>query len=78
MKRNKRIISLLWALLLFGFTVYAALDTFVIKHSYVVVEETPPTTQTAETARTAEAVVDAMPGATAMQPATVAASVSRP
>ena len=74
MKRNKRIISLLWALLLFGFTVYAALDTFVIKHSYVVVEETPPATQTAETARTTEAVVDTMPGATAMQPATVAAT----
>ena len=38
MTKGKRIVTILWALLLFGFTVYAALDTFVIAHSYAVVE----------------------------------------
>ena len=38
MTKGKRVVTLLWALLLFGFTVYAALDTFVIAHSYAVVE----------------------------------------
>ena len=39
MKKWKRIVSLIWALLLFAFTVYAALDTFVIEHSYALVQE---------------------------------------
>ena len=38
MTKGKRVVTILWALLLFGFTVYAALDTFVIAHSYAVVE----------------------------------------
>ena len=38
MNRGKRILSFLWAVLLFGFTLYAALDTFVIEHSYSVIE----------------------------------------
>ena len=38
MTKGKRIVTILWALLLFWFTVYAALDTFVIAHSYTVVE----------------------------------------
>ena len=39
MRKSKRVLALLWALLLFGFTVYAALDTFVLERSYAVVEE---------------------------------------
>ena len=38
-------LNLLWALLLFGFTLYAALDTFVIERSYAEVEAFPPTPQ---------------------------------
>ena len=45
MKQSKRMVTLIWALLLFGFTVYAALDTFVIEHSYVTVEESLPFAQ---------------------------------
>ena len=35
---------LIWTVLLFGFTVYAALDTFVIQHAYAVVEASPTPT----------------------------------
>ncbi len=38
MKRSHRMISFLWAFFLFGFTVFAALDTFVIQHAYISVE----------------------------------------
>ena len=48
MRKRKQIVSILWALLLFGFTVYAALDTFVIRHAYTVVEAESPAEQTAE------------------------------
>ena len=49
MRKGKQIFSIVWALLLFGFTVYAALDTFVIRHAYTVVEAESPAEQTAET-----------------------------
>ena len=45
MHRGKRIASLLWAALLFGFTIYAALDTFVIERSYAVAKA-PASVQT--------------------------------
>ena len=48
MRKGKQIFSIVWALLLFGFTVYAALDTFVIRHAYTVVEAESPAEQTAE------------------------------
>ena len=38
MSKAKKVTAILWTLLLFGFTVFAALDTFVIAHSYTVVE----------------------------------------
>ena len=37
--KRRNMLSLLWGLLLFGFTVYAALDTFIIQRPYIVVEE---------------------------------------
>ena len=49
MRKSKRILNLLWAVLLFGFTAYAALDTFVIRHSYVLVEEDTSGAPAAET-----------------------------
>ena len=69
MKGSKRILSLLWGVLLFGFTAYAALDTFVIRRSYVVVETDTPGMQATETAAeslpapaSAPAAVQAVPG----------------
>ena len=50
MTQGKRIVTALWALLLFGFTVYAALDTFVIRRTYTVVESESATVQTEEAA----------------------------
>lgn len=44
MQRKKRMAVLIWTVLLFGFTVYAALDTFVIQHAYAVVEASPTPT----------------------------------
>lgn len=41
MRNSKRVVSLLWTMILFGFTVYAILDTFVIERAYVFVEEKP-------------------------------------
>lgn len=67
MKRSKRILSLAWALLLFGFTVYAGLDTFVIEHSYAVVEETTAAAQMTETAQATQTVVEIAPGVGAVQ-----------
>ena len=52
MKQGKKIMSFVWAILLFGFTAYAALDTFVIEHSYAAVEE--PTVALATAAVTEE------------------------
>jgi len=45
MKHAKKLLSLLWAMLLFSFTVYAALDTFVIEHTYATVEASASTAQ---------------------------------
>ena len=66
MRKSKRVLALLWALLLFGFTVYAALDTFVLERSYAVVEE-QATAQTAEVVTTPGATLEATaaPSATA-------------
>lgn len=61
MRKRKQIVSILWALLLFGFTVYAALDTFVIRHAYTVVEAESPAEQTAE------ATAESTPPATVIQ-----------
>ncbi len=62
MKRNKRVWSLLWALFLFVYTVYAALDTFVIPHSYVVVEESPSSVlHTQAGSQTSAAVIEVTP-----------------
>ena len=49
MKRSNRILNLLWAMLLFGFTMYAALDTFVIERSYALAEPAASGMQAAET-----------------------------
>ena len=77
MSKAKKITTIAWILLLFGFTVYAALDTFVIKHSYTVVEAASPAVQTPETVveitpsasssvnMEQTAVISAMPEATA-------------
>ena len=61
MRKGKQIYSIVWALLLFGFTVYAALDTFVIRHAYTVVEAESPAEQTAE------ATAESTPPATVIQ-----------
>ena len=76
MRNVKKIMGLLWALLLFGFTAYAALDTFVIEHTYTVVEETVPSVQVSEPIPSQESVAepvsvtDAAPEATASPAAT--------
>lgn len=76
MRNVKKIMGLLWALLLFGFTAYAALDTFVIEHTYTVVEETVPSAQVSELIPSQESVAepvsvtDAAPEATASPAAT--------
>ena len=71
MSKGKKIASLLWALLLFGFTVYAALDTFVIQHAYTVVEEAASAVQAAAAAETPATVVEIT------APATSAATVEQ-
>ena len=76
MKRSKRIASLLWAMLLFGFTVYAALDTFVIEHAYIVVEEPTPAAESTESTRQPETVVEITPSVTAVLTAAGSATPS--
>ena len=71
MKRSKRIVSLMWALLLLGFTAYTALDTFVIEHSYAVVEETASAAPTAQSEQQAITPVEIASSATAAPAATV-------
>ena len=71
MKRSKRIVSLMWALLLLGFTAYAALDTFVIEHSYAVVEETSSAATTVQSEQQAITPVEIASSATAAPAATV-------
>ena len=56
MKKRKRAFCLIWALLLFGFTVYAALDTFVIEHTYSTAESVAPVGQTSDDVQPAETV----------------------
>ena len=73
-KRSKRIVSLLWALFLLGFTVYVALDTFVIEHSYAVVEETTSSVMEAEGTPSAESCVEITPSVTAVQTTTISAT----
>ena len=74
MKRGKRILSFLWALLLFGFTVYAALDTFVIEHSYTVIEaqSSPEPTATTDSIEIVE--VEIIPTVTAAETAASSAT----
>ncbi len=60
MDHRTRTLDLLWFLLLFSFTVYAILDTFVIERTYTAVEGTTPTAQTTD----------------AVEPPTTAASTS--
>ena len=76
MKKGMKIVSILWALLLFGFTVYASLDTFVIEHSYTVVEEAGPTAQVQETAleTVQEIATPAVPASAAVQTAVISAT----
>ena len=74
MHRAKRIATLLWALLLFGFTVYAALDTFVIQHAYTVVEEPSPISETAEPTQPAQAEADVTVFPTASEPTATASA----
>ena len=69
--KSKKIISLLWALLLFSFTVYAALDTFVIEHSYAVVEAE---TAVAATVPPTETTISATPDVATVQTATISAT----
>ena len=47
MKRFQKVYSLVFALLLTGFTVYALLDSFVIRRVYTVVEQEAPTEESA-------------------------------
>lgn len=61
MKRKKRILCLIWAVFLFGFTVYAALDTFVIQHSYAVVEAASPAPTAIEKVLPTEPVLESAP-----------------
>ena len=61
MSKAKKTTTILWALLLFGFTVYAALDTFVIQHAYTMVEAE------SATVHTEEAVAEVTPLATVIQ-----------
>ena len=73
MTKGKRIVTVLWVLMLFGFTVYAALDTFVIQHTYTVVETDPAAVQTEDVVAEITppetviqaSIVDATPEATA-------------
>ena len=76
MKRSKRIASLLWAMLLFGFTVYAALDTFVIEHAYTGVEEPTLAVESTESTRQPETVVEITPPVTAVLTAAGSATPS--
>lgn len=84
MKRNKRVWSLVWALFLFGYTVYAALDTFVIRHTYAVVEAPSPVLYATDSVTTPAAVAEATPALastvtaepTATEPATPAATAT--
>ena len=69
--KSKKIISLLWALLLFTFTIYAALDTFVIEHSYAVVEAE---TAVAATVPPTETTISATPDVATVQTATISAT----
>lgn len=73
MKNKRRILSYIWTTLLFGFTVFAALDTFVLQHAYAVVEENAPTEQDNETDTepAVETVVPETPAATVVQTAAV-------
>ncbi len=61
MKRKKRILCLIWAVFLFGFTVYAALDTFVIQHSYAVVQAASPAPTAIEKVLPTEPVLESAP-----------------
>ena len=74
MKRGKRILSFLWALLLFGFTVYAALDTFVIEHSYTVIEAQSSQEPTATTDSIEIVEVEIIPTVTAAETAASSAT----
>ena len=73
MKNKRRILSYIWTALLFGFTVFATLDSFVLQHAYAVVEETAPTEQVnvTDTEPASETVVPETPTATAVQTAAV-------
>ena len=61
MKQKNRILCLIWAVLLFGFTVYAVLDTFVIQHSYAVVEAASPAPTAIEKVLPTEPVLESAP-----------------
>ena len=75
MKKGRKIVSILWALLLFGFTLYAALDTFVIEHTYAMVEEATPSSQTSviATETVPDVAMSEAPTATAAQTAIISA-----
>ena len=70
MKRGRKIISLAWAMLLFGFTVFAALDTFVIEHTYSAVEPSAaesPSTASPQAVQSVEAAPVAASAAAAQE-----------
>ena len=73
MKNKRRILNYIWTALLFGFTVFAALDTFVFEHAYEVVEEEAPKEQVNETDTepASETVDPETPAATAVKTAAV-------
>ena len=76
MKQGKKIMSFVWAIFLFGFTAYAALDTFVIEHSYATVEE--PTVALATAAVTGEPEATASVTPTAVTTATAVQTSTTP
>ena len=77
MHRKKTILSLLWAMLLFGFTLYAALDTFVIEHSYAAVEEkASPAASTEEGLPTPIQAVEITPEASPLNEAAQTVTIS--
>ena len=70
MKQSKRMISLLWAALLFSFTVYAALDTFVIEHPYSTADEPTPAAPVVQTAQASKMIERKALEMTAVVPST--------
>ncbi len=76
MNRKRNILNWLWGLLLFGFTAYAALDTFVIERAYTQADETPLTAYAKESLQTPETIMEVAPSASPAPTAVSTATVS--